>query len=178
VYAGVDGATVLHYQGGTWNDDPTPADGLGGCYVDGCWSFWGSSPTDVYAVGDGSQHWDGNAWSTIMFPLNVVATGVWGSAADDVYVVGGSSGDGVILHSADRGSSWTVTHFPMLALTAIAGSDAHDIYIGATGGTVLHTTDGTNWTMELTGAPEIHTMWSIDRSNLLAAGDNQILWLK
>jgi len=51
---------------------------------------WGTSPSDVYAVGDGGTilHYDGNSWSTMTSGTTVVLNGVWGTSSGDVHVVG------------------------------------------------------------------------------------------
>jgi hypothetical protein len=58
--------------------------------------IWGSSPIDVYAVGQSEQngvvvilHYNGQTWSRQADAQGVVPGGVWGTAANDVFVVGG-----------------------------------------------------------------------------------------
>ena len=59
-------------------------------------AVWGSSATDVYAVGSSGTilHFDGNAWQAIPSGTTATLYGVGGSSATDVYV----TGDGTILH--------------------------------------------------------------------------------
>jgi len=65
---------------------------------------WGSSPTDIWAVGDEATivHYDGTSWSlsTVALAPGIVPDfrGVWGSGADDVWAVGGD----VIVRLAGR----------------------------------------------------------------------------
>lgn len=49
---------------------------------------WGSSATDVYAVGGGILHFDGSGWSSLGNPARYPLHGVWGSSASEVFVVG------------------------------------------------------------------------------------------
>ncbi len=66
-------------------------------------SVWGSSATDVFAVGLGGRilHYDGNTWSAQASGRAVWLKGVWGSSATDVFAVGE---DSTILHY--DGSDW------------------------------------------------------------------------
>ena len=61
---------------------------------------WGTSPSDVFAVGDGTiLHYDGSSWSEMNVPEidGVIPdfTGVWGASSSDVFAVGPL---GVIVH--------------------------------------------------------------------------------
>jgi hypothetical protein len=58
---------------------------------------WGSSPSDVFAVGDGGAilHYDGSAWSAMSSGTSIYFTGIWGSSPSNVFAVGDS---GAILH--------------------------------------------------------------------------------
>jgi hypothetical protein len=59
---------------------------------------FGSSGTDVYAVGTGPgiYHYDGNVWQPLAAPGQITETlyAVWARSADEVYAVGEN---GVIL---------------------------------------------------------------------------------
>ena len=61
------------------------------------YAIWGSSSTDVYAVGDGGTilHYDGNTWSNMPSGTSDTLSAVWGSSSSDVYTVGTN---GIILH--------------------------------------------------------------------------------
>jgi hypothetical protein len=78
---------ILHYDGHTWSPMDAPA-GVG--FND----IWGSSGSDVYAVGNGIAHYDGKSWTKVS---DQWGNAVWGSSATDVFVVGP---DGTILHGA------------------------------------------------------------------------------
>jgi hypothetical protein len=56
---------------------------------------WGTSPTDVYAVGDGGAivHYDGVDWTEMDSGKEAALRDVWGTSSFDVYAVG----DGVVL---------------------------------------------------------------------------------
>ena len=83
---------------------------------------WGSSPTDVYAVGRdaGGQtgvilHYDGSGWSPVFQLDDLILNAVWGTAADDVYAAGFRVDQnfnviGVILHF--DGTDWSEADIP------------------------------------------------------------------
>ena len=57
-----DGGTILHYDGNTWTTMATPS------VVHELFDIWGSSDSDVYAVGSFSGvifRYDGSTWSTL-----------------------------------------------------------------------------------------------------------------
>jgi hypothetical protein len=91
---GYDGA-ILHYNGTTWS--PMAARGLAVGEV-GLYSVWGSSPTDVYAVGEDFTglpnalvlHFDGSGWTRVLLPATFlrVLFDVHGTSAQDVWAVG------------------------------------------------------------------------------------------
>jgi hypothetical protein len=51
--------------------------------------IWGSGPDDVWAVGAGVYHYDGESWSEVDVGLSVHLHDIWGSGSDDVWAVGG-----------------------------------------------------------------------------------------
>ncbi|MFC2000483.1 nuclear transport factor 2 family protein [Chloroflexota bacterium] len=85
--------------GGTWSEMSS------GTTSDLC-GIWGSSSTDVFAVGyDGTiLHYDGISWSAMASAPtnNSVLRNAWGSSSSDVFVVGFS---GKIFHY--NGTSWS-----------------------------------------------------------------------
>ena len=75
--------TILHYDGSSWSavSSGTTDDLIG---------LWGSSATDVWAVGYSGTilHWDGNSWSGAPSGTTADLTSVWGSGSGDVWVAG------------------------------------------------------------------------------------------
>src|SRR5207245_237473 len=73
------------------------------CTTDGwCWSsplpsgavlrgVWAVSPTDVWAVGDGSTalHFDGTTWRAVTVPAMAFGQ-MWGSGSNDIWAAGGA----------------------------------------------------------------------------------------
>ena len=126
---------VLHYDGSSWRP---VANAPQRYWPVRLWNVWGSSSTDVFAVGDGGTvlHYDGVAWSTIPTGGPVWAGGIWGSSIHDVFIVGGDGnfGDldrygGSILHY--DGIAWqqqatSLTH--TFEIAGVGGSSATDVY--------------------------------------------------
>ncbi len=90
VFAVGDSGTIISSQS-NWQPMLTGVD----------WDFndvWGSSATDVYAVGGHNDtgggtiyHYDGNSWIQVIPWSYYSLQAVWGSSATDVYVAGGTS---------------------------------------------------------------------------------------
>ncbi len=127
------GAGIIRYYNGTsWSGMSHPS----------TWSLdavWGSSESDVFAVGSGSKilHYDGQVWSEMDHPYTTDVYriyGVWGSSWDDVFAVGT---EGVILRY--NGSSWTaMSSGSTEALFAVWGSSGNDVYATGMNGTILN----------------------------------------
>ena len=114
------------------NSAPQPP-GFGG--------VWGSSATDVWAVGGTILiHYDGNTWSAQASGTAAQLFGVWGSSATDVFAVGGG---GTILHY--DGNTWSAQASGTTGtLFGVWGSSATDVFAVGGDSTILHY-DGTNW---------------------------------
>ena len=148
--AGVNNAAVAWRSdgGAAWAKDTFPQQGI--ALLAG---VWGSSDTDVYAVGrdvmekPAIAHFDGVMWSIVPFCADATSTacidmslaslasaltGVWGSSASDVYAVGVG---GTILHF--DGSRWTLvdpsTTPPPTDLSAVSGGGSDVIAVGSGG---------------------------------------------
>jgi len=87
IAVGTDGA-VLRSDGTAWSSEPAPTD-------QDLWGVWGTSTTDVWAVGGDATvlHDTGNGFEPVPLP-DMERPGVriffkvWGSSANDVYIVG------------------------------------------------------------------------------------------
>jgi hypothetical protein len=86
-----DQGVILRFNGTEWSEMPTPP-------VGPLLDIWGSSGSDVYAVGVGTiLHYDGQNWTEILAPPQRLA-GVWSSSPTDVFVAG--SGGAVLRGTA------------------------------------------------------------------------------
>lgn len=134
------------------------------------YGVWGSSASDVFAVGEGGTiiHYDGTSWSQMPGATTQKLYGVWGSAGDDVFA---SGADGTIIHY--DGASWTTmesgTKVPLNG--GVWGSGKNDVFVSGEGGIILHY-DGESWqpmtsgtTVSLGGG-----IWGTSGTDVLCAG--------
>ena len=101
--------------------------------------IWGSSGTDVYAIGYGSiLHYDGTRWSSMKSGVNVALNAIWGSSGTDVFAVGEA-----IIHY--DGKTWSsMTSGTSNSLQGIWGSSATDVFAAGYFNTILRY-DGSTW---------------------------------
>jgi hypothetical protein len=107
----------------------------------GLLSIWGSSPTDLFAVGEtagGSPlssilHYDGQQWNPQYTSTDARLMGVWGISPTNVFSVGfagiNAGGGGILLHY--DGTGWTDMELPDLfdqAYVSVWGSSPTDVY--------------------------------------------------
>jgi hypothetical protein len=147
-------------------------------------SVWGSSDTDMFAVGGTSPltgfaetkvvHYDGATWADMTVPslgmfTRVYMTDVWGSGPDDVY---GVTGVGYILHY--NGTEWENVYYgsqtgSAYAFQAVWGRSADEVYavgtvpslFGPLNGLVMRW-DGNEWSrIEFEGLLERTTLTGI-----------------
>ena len=113
------------------------------------YGVWGSSNSDVYAVGlDGTNSFgliahytaswsSGSALVTTDNLQTSALRGIWGTSANDIYVVGQSA---TIAHF--NGSGWVRATPPgsgtSVSLFAVGGSGASDVYAVGQGGAIWH----------------------------------------
>jgi hypothetical protein len=108
-------------------------------------AVWGSSATDVYAVGDNGtiiHSADGSTWSIpLASDTTENLTGIWGSSSGDVYAIGRS---GVIAHHFD-GTQWTgIVLDSADGISELQGTGAADVFAISMFGEVTHF-DGVHW---------------------------------
>jgi hypothetical protein len=152
VWAGSGSGTLLHYDGATWTmvAPATPASFR---------SFWGTSPTNVYAAGLAGganilQHYDGTTWSVVGSYGSAFGASLWGSGASDIYLVAGT----VVEHY--DGTSWSaVTTLPVAnaPYDSVWGMAANDLYVTGNMGALIHF-DGTSWTTIASSLGNIYTI--------------------
>lgn len=204
VWAVGHGGDVLHYDGSTWSRitsgllldvwaiSPTDAwavGAYGAVHYDGeSWSsvetgtdatlrsVWGSSSTDVFAVGDDGTivHNDGSGWSAMASGTTVGLQSVWGSGPDDVYAVGPRA----VLHF--DGAAWSRVEVGDSGFYAVGGSGPDDVWVA--GGSLAYHYDGTTWSpdpppgvMEFVGdlwVSDSGTAYAVDSNGTAAMRDS------
>ncbi len=135
---------ILHYDGSGWSIMTIP-DGEYRLY-----GVWGSSGSDVFAVGNyhdndtGSfygiiLHYDGSTWTQMTIGALVDRLyGVWGSSANDVFAVGDN---GTIMHY--NGSTWSAMASGTTNIFfAVGGSSAGNVFVAGRVGAILHYGEG------------------------------------
>jgi hypothetical protein len=140
-------------------------------------SIWGSSSTDIWAVGEAMTnqtgdiiHYNGASWSTVM--SGTFLNSVWGTSASDVWAVGCCGNQ--IMHF--NGTAWSNSNpLPSVLLHAVWGTSASNVWAVGTGGTILHY-DGTTWSGVPSGTTEdLWSVWGTSPSSVWAVAHNTIL---
>jgi photosystem II stability/assembly factor-like uncharacterized protein len=106
------------------------------------YAVWGSSPSDIYAVGDNGTilHSIGNGtWTTQTSPVATPLEGITGVSANEIYVVGDS---GVLLHKYSATSTTWVqeTNLPASVGTNdlyAVWADASAVWAVGANGTII-----------------------------------------
>ncbi len=158
----VGAATILRYNGSTWN---SMSDSVGAQTMLG---VWGSSPTDVFAVGTGGTilHYDGSLWRHMTSPTTDVIYSVWGTSPRNVY----AGSYNAILHY--DGTGWSIVANPgAFYVFSLWGSGPSDIFGGTGGGPILHY-DGSTWSSVANpaGARHMYGMWGTSATEVFASG--------
>ena len=144
-------------------------------------AVWGSSPSDVFAVGFNGAifHFDGTSWSPQVSGTPLHLHAVWGSSSTDVFAAGGTetySGQQVILHF--DGTAWEVVyHFTgSKALYGVWGSSPTDVFaVGGYDGTILPY-DGITWSDQTSDTPtHLFGVWGSSSTDVFAVGNSTIL---
>lgn len=158
----VAGGVILFFDGTYWTrmvvDAETPTLN----------SVWGTSATDVFAVGHEGVilHWNGTAWTRMAGPTTQELSGVWGTSSTNVYAVGH---DGGIFHY--DGTDWNVVFSGSLVeLHDVWASSATDVFVVGDGGVIRHW-DGTAWSsMDTPVLSDLYGVWGSSATNVYAVG--------
>jgi hypothetical protein len=138
-------------------------------------SVWGTSGTDVYAVGHDSSHtngtilhYDGTSWSTVSEGEFSKLSSVWGLSASDIYAVGN---EGTILHY--DGDEWlSIDSGTTDQLRDIWGTSDTDLFAVGYYGNILHY-DGIEWDFMISGTTDnLYGVWGTSATNVYAVGNN------
>jgi len=143
------------------------------------YSAWGSSPVDLYVVGDpGVMHSTDGATFVTESSAGTGALSVWGSGPDDVYM-GSSAATATILHSAGDGTweqVYTEGGAEAWAVWSGEPGDAYAIVVPAGMANppahVVHASKGHGWTSEPVGDGTITlvALWGSGAGDVYAGG--------
>jgi hypothetical protein len=142
---------------------------------------WGSSGSDVFAVGDGGtiRHYNGTIWDTSPSGTTGILNGVWGSSstdvngfANDVFAVGDT---GTILRY--NGSAWSsMTSGTTNILIGVWGTANNNVFAVGLGNTILRY-NGSSWSSmtNWTYWPPLYGIWGSSGSDVYAVGEYGII---
>jgi hypothetical protein len=132
------------------------------------YGVWGSSGSNVFAVGTGGTilRFDGTSWITMNSGTTTWLADVWGAAANDVYAVGAA---GTILHY--NGSTWSpMTSGVTGLLYRVWGSGPNDVFAVGETGTIVHW-DGSAWTTMTSSTTQLLVgVWGTASDDVFAVG--------
>lgn len=136
-------------------------------------AVWGSSASDVWAVGDNGlvSHWNGLRWSHPPSPTRENLLSIWGSGPGNIWAVGTN---GAIIHGDGTGFT-SVCSGARSRLNDVWGSGPGDVWVvgnqnpdgGA--GVVLHW-NGSWWTEDPNTALNLLGVWTGGLQSTLAVG--------
>jgi len=139
-------------DGGSNGTDPWTSFASG--TTEDLFAIWGTSASDVWAVGDKGAvtHFDGTSWKVMDSTVQTKLTSVHGTSASDVWAVGE---EGTAIHF--DGTAWSTkeTGISYEDLNCVWAVDASDVW--AVGGSVFGSEgyiahfDGASWSVTTTG---------------------------
>ena len=151
--------------------------------ISNLWDVWGSSPTDVWAVGDHGTilHYTGAGWEPALDSVSDFFRGVWGSGPRDVWAVGFHSLDSTapVLFHYD-GAGWSrdtsiVDSLPWPPLSDIWGTSISNVWAVGYGGAIYHF-DGVHWSdSSVSSWYEADRIWGTSASDVWIVGPGTIL---
>jgi cysteine-rich repeat protein len=98
------------------------------------YAVWGSSPTNVYAVGNDSTivHYDGTKWTQVQTSGPIDYSDVWGSGTTDVFAVGYAVNSNAGRVDRFNGLSFSSMHLyaSNVFVSTIHGQSATDFWVG------------------------------------------------
>ena len=134
--------------------------------------IWGSSDTDIFAVGDSGTilHYNGLDWDEEILPTTLNINGVWGTSASNVYAVGES---GLLLHY--NGTRWTDADatFSGTLQGVWCGNDSSCITSGQDITLLAGTTADAPWQLVYSREHfgSLRGIWGVSESDIYAVGD-------
>jgi PKD repeat protein len=146
------------------------------------YAVWGTSPSDVYAVGDTGTilHFNGTDWSAEASNTTGQLLSIWGASPTNIYVVGNEEtgqNRATLLRKKAVGANWEfeeavdyITQAPFdYNLTTVWGLSASKVYISDVYGDP-YVFDGTGWIkidpVPPVGSASITGIWAANSTNL------------
>jgi hypothetical protein len=163
---------ILHGDGTRWTTISTTLARPGAAAPASNTSLWGSSASDVYAVGLGTVlHYDGARWSYVDTSPGQVTSAIWGNGPSDVWIGGAGDDPGSTLVHFD-GTRWSSISPAFINVQALWGSGPTDVWAGSAYGMVLHY-DGQQWSvLPSAGTYPTASLWGSGPSDLWSATGN------
>lgn len=138
--------------------------------------IWGSSPSDIFAVGDNGMilHYDGESWQQEYSGTTENLNGVWGTSASSVYVVGAN---GLILHYDGRNLTDVSPSFSGFLSDVWCGSGSGECFtVGQDAGILGVAAPESPWNMVYSSNNRsLNAIWGSSASDIYAAGDSGTL---
>jgi hypothetical protein len=150
-----------------WLTPDTAWESMSSGTLQGLDGVWGSSGSDVFAVGGAGTvlHYSNSTWSEQSSGVAEHLRDVWGSSGCDVFAAGDA---GTILHY--DGSSWSsMSSGTTDNLLGVWGSAASDVFaVGPA--TILHY-DGASWSSVSNITEDLNDVWGSSATDVFAVGD-------
>lgn len=136
---------------------------------------WGSSASNVFAVGDSGVvlRYNGTSWSRMTTGTTAQLNRVWGSGASDVYA---ATATGRLLRY--NGTAWSFVSGVQAAgaLASVWGTAANNVYAVGAEGTVFRY-NGTTWSrIRLPTRQPLYAVWGSGASNVFVGGGDGALY--
>jgi cysteine-rich repeat protein len=162
-----DFGSVHHFEGFSWKIK-------GSVEAAHYYSMWGSSSTNIYAVGEQGymMNYDGEDWLDVTSNTNERLNSIWGSSSSDIYAVGEN---GTILYY--NGSLWSLVNVGGTTenLNAVWVGNSSQVFVAGDNGLILHF-NGVDWTtMNSNSTENIYSLWGNSSNNVYAAGANGLI---
>jgi len=177
-----DAVVIQRYDGTRWQPELSDSNGA----LPSLSSVWGSSASDVFAVGSSCGggliiRYDGNGWTNPSpgcggFVGYSSYSSIWGTSATDVFAVGTNwlppSSLNFVIHY--DGQQWSPTFRRACSfcarLVAVWSTSAADAYVVGDSGIILHY-DGTSWQLQATGTTHpLDAIWGSSATDIFAVG--------
>lgn len=161
-----DARIVLGFDGAAWS---VLLNELG----DGLQAIWGTSPSNLYAVGNKGVilQYNGADWNRMTSPVDSPLYSIWGAAADNIYAVGN---DGTFIKY--DGKAWSKVPVNLnTQLLSVNGTGPDNILVVGGQGTVLHY-NGTTWRTVASGADARYNgiVWISPQSALIVGDGGKV----